>query len=574
VIDFTCPNCNKRLRAPEGKAGARLTCPGCKQPITVPDEPPVLEVLPVEEAAPQGRTAGEAAVERDDGTQRDDWVYYLCLGCKGRLRAPAADARLKGVCPSCRQVATVPTRMHLRRASGGQRRGMAYRDCPTCKTHLELPEAELGGMGPCPSCGELVIYAKTDVVDKDSGPRRPDMVHFVHPPCNSDLRCVREEAGTYATCPVCSKLCRVPRWASIQRDDRTRQDQRVYWRCAGCNTDLQADRRYEGANGLCPGCKTSLAVPRRGQTERDDGKAREGWAKAVCNSCRTPFRYPATDAGAIGVCPGCNRTIKLAEAGRPEVQPVQAVAARPADGVAAEVNEITEALLLKQPDRRFTQALIRLVGTCHPTLGRGGIALFADMQVICDTVRVQCRQDCGQMLYVWPPMLFAGTPVNLVFMLRAHWKGWHPEAFVEGYLDTGVPVFNEVVFQERSLRAYPDHPAEFIKGLIGHRQHMVEDTSQQPGCMMLLFPALYKCPSCKKWMAWVYESSIGVDARQHTENRLVEDSVQMDAKGYIVGRTYKKVQVDVATVRLVNLYRCRYCNYLWGSMGQKKGDIS
>ncbi|MDB4766730.1 hypothetical protein OAG71_03475, partial [bacterium] len=50
-IDFKCPNvaydpttqkrsrCGKKLRAPDDKAGSKVTCPACQQPITIPAAP-------------------------------------------------------------------------------------------------------------------------------------------------------------------------------------------------------------------------------------------------------------------------------------------------------------------------------------------------------------------------------------------------------------------------------------------------------------------------------------------------------------------------------------------------------
>lgn len=55
MIRFNCPNCQKVLKAPPEKAGAKSACPNCRRAVVVPapEEPVVLEVLPVaEEPAP------------------------------------------------------------------------------------------------------------------------------------------------------------------------------------------------------------------------------------------------------------------------------------------------------------------------------------------------------------------------------------------------------------------------------------------------------------------------------------------------------------------------------------------
>jgi DNA-directed RNA polymerase subunit RPC12/RpoP len=56
AIRFACPSCHKALKAPDDKAGVRVTCPGCKHPLVIPSpDEPILEVLPVEEEAGSGK---------------------------------------------------------------------------------------------------------------------------------------------------------------------------------------------------------------------------------------------------------------------------------------------------------------------------------------------------------------------------------------------------------------------------------------------------------------------------------------------------------------------------------------
>lgn len=38
IIEFRCPHCGKVLRSPETKAGITANCPGCGEPVTVPDQ--------------------------------------------------------------------------------------------------------------------------------------------------------------------------------------------------------------------------------------------------------------------------------------------------------------------------------------------------------------------------------------------------------------------------------------------------------------------------------------------------------------------------------------------------------
>lgn len=40
AISFTCPNCDEQLTAGESRIGQRTRCPGCREPLTVPERSP------------------------------------------------------------------------------------------------------------------------------------------------------------------------------------------------------------------------------------------------------------------------------------------------------------------------------------------------------------------------------------------------------------------------------------------------------------------------------------------------------------------------------------------------------
>jgi hypothetical protein len=50
MINFECPNCKKKIKAPDSAGGKKANCPGCKSPISVPMAEPEL-VLAVDEPA-------------------------------------------------------------------------------------------------------------------------------------------------------------------------------------------------------------------------------------------------------------------------------------------------------------------------------------------------------------------------------------------------------------------------------------------------------------------------------------------------------------------------------------------
>jgi hypothetical protein len=49
MIRFHCPHCRATLECPEAKAGAAISCPGCKRPMRIPDVP---KAVPVRQGQP------------------------------------------------------------------------------------------------------------------------------------------------------------------------------------------------------------------------------------------------------------------------------------------------------------------------------------------------------------------------------------------------------------------------------------------------------------------------------------------------------------------------------------------
>jgi hypothetical protein len=55
MIRFKCPYCQRKLKSPDGKAGAKATCPACKQDFSVP--PPVADPGSVWRPEPTAQSA-------------------------------------------------------------------------------------------------------------------------------------------------------------------------------------------------------------------------------------------------------------------------------------------------------------------------------------------------------------------------------------------------------------------------------------------------------------------------------------------------------------------------------------
>jgi S1-C subfamily serine protease len=69
MIRFPCPSCKNILNAPDDRAGQRLACPGCKQPVQVPTamvtaKPPAPSPLTLEAPAPAPAASEPAAPPR------------------------------------------------------------------------------------------------------------------------------------------------------------------------------------------------------------------------------------------------------------------------------------------------------------------------------------------------------------------------------------------------------------------------------------------------------------------------------------------------------------------------------
>jgi predicted RNA-binding Zn-ribbon protein involved in translation (DUF1610 family) len=61
-ISFSCPQCGKKLKAPDNAVGKRSKCPGCGNPVTCPE--PVYDAELVE-APPPGLGGGDPAADLD-----------------------------------------------------------------------------------------------------------------------------------------------------------------------------------------------------------------------------------------------------------------------------------------------------------------------------------------------------------------------------------------------------------------------------------------------------------------------------------------------------------------------------
>jgi DNA-directed RNA polymerase subunit M/transcription elongation factor TFIIS len=82
-FEFSCPNCNQVLEAPDDMAGEVVECPGCQQQMTVP-QPPALESPETGAKKPAAVMAAASRCPSCEEEMDDDAV--LCVHCGYHIR--------------------------------------------------------------------------------------------------------------------------------------------------------------------------------------------------------------------------------------------------------------------------------------------------------------------------------------------------------------------------------------------------------------------------------------------------------------------------------------------------------
>ncbi len=103
AISFSCPNCGKKLKAPDSAVGKSSKCPGCNTPVTCPEpvyeaeliEPPLAGPNPyddIDDGLPYGVAGPAAGQEADTGPE----PRKPCPMCGEMIVATAAKCRFCG----------------------------------------------------------------------------------------------------------------------------------------------------------------------------------------------------------------------------------------------------------------------------------------------------------------------------------------------------------------------------------------------------------------------------------------------------------------------------------------------
>lgn len=197
LLNFACPKCQKKLRAPSNLAGQKLVCPKCSSPIRVPgvvetktddddwlslNSPDELAIIPKPEKRPVTvtklpKTAGRSVF--DDDLPELLPVYEL------PVTPPAANPAAPSTQKSKSSQATNPS----------SQPELVLPDIP-------LPEFDFADIPLAPLDSETLI-GSTALMDNEE-------ISFHCKVCGSLLSSIRSQIGTQASCPDCYSKIRVP----------------------------------------------------------------------------------------------------------------------------------------------------------------------------------------------------------------------------------------------------------------------------------------------------------------------------------------------------------------------------
>jgi DNA-directed RNA polymerase subunit M/transcription elongation factor TFIIS len=259
MIHFACPACNAGMKAAEGKARRKGTCPKCGAAFTLSACPACGRAIPllprelaskivcagcdtafVLAAPPPATGAGgepdpadsKAAVASEDlADLLPGEVRFPCTNCQASLKAPAEQIGAQTKCPQCGcpvrvpgPLVPMPPAMYRPPAqpipevvpvqeviydvlpADGEppvprfTREGALIECPHCRRRVHLWTGELNRRTSCPSCGGGLeaIAAGPGLIPADC------------PECGEDLEFSESEAGQKTRCPNCDATFVVP----------------------------------------------------------------------------------------------------------------------------------------------------------------------------------------------------------------------------------------------------------------------------------------------------------------------------------------------------------------------------
>ncbi len=194
AIEFSCSNCQRMLRVPDGTEGELCECPACQTELTIPNQESVVEV----------------AAEPESGQ-----IQVCCPHCQHALVCDSRLVGTKGQCKGCQQIFVISTSPTAARAELPSH----VFSCPKCDQLFEGKEEMRGRKGKCHSCGELFaielrkLQPPSAVQSGQSGANSPPQegdIRIQCSECNGIMEVPAASAGKTTACPYCRQLLQIP----------------------------------------------------------------------------------------------------------------------------------------------------------------------------------------------------------------------------------------------------------------------------------------------------------------------------------------------------------------------------
>jgi DNA-directed RNA polymerase subunit M/transcription elongation factor TFIIS len=248
-IRCTCPHCNKVLGVPESMIGQVVNCPNCKAEFSMPDGSD--EPEPQEkDLLPEEPPAEEPAYEEVEERKPKQ-------PSSSRSSPVADEPKMRCACPHCNRVLRIPHSL------GGQ-----VTNCPGCKKAFTVPDAPSTMAASKPASAS----AGYEVVDEPPQPA-PDepKIRCRCPHCNRILKVPQSLAGQTSNCPGCNGAFSVPNAApepaesagfEVVESMPPPEEAKIRCRCPHCNRILKVPATVAGTVSTCPGCNGRFNVPK------------------------------------------------------------------------------------------------------------------------------------------------------------------------------------------------------------------------------------------------------------------------------------------------------------------------
>ncbi len=238
-IEFTCNNCNKMLRVPEGTEGKDCQCPSCGSVSTIP------KVNGSIGADSSTSTAGSASEKPSD----DGLIRVTCPKCQYPLRCKPELKGTKGQCKQCKHIFVIGETS----VAASEVTALVF-SCPKCDQLFDgKPEME-GRKGKCHSCGE-VFPIKLRQADSESTAKIEKSVKPASAPPATQLKPSQSK-------PSQSKPSQpnAPTTASASSPTPTSSLQVI---CGSCQGAMEVPATAVGKTVACPHCQQLLQIPGR-----------------------------------------------------------------------------------------------------------------------------------------------------------------------------------------------------------------------------------------------------------------------------------------------------------------------